>query len=72
MELQIVQARLWALKMPLLHPFASSEGTVTTKDALLLELTDQAGRRGYGECSAFATPFYTAEFQAGQQPFSST
>ena len=69
MELQIVQARLWALKMPLLHPFASSEGTVATKDALLLELTDQSGRRGFGECSAFATPFYTAEFQAGAAAF---
>lgn len=65
----ITKARLWQLNLPLKHPFASSEGTVTAKPVVLVELTASTGHHGYGEGSAFATPFYTAEFSAGTVTF---
>lgn len=36
---------------------------MTSKDFILLVLHDQDGNCGYGECSAFTTPFYTEEFR---------
>ena len=65
----ITKARLWQLNLPLKHPFTSSEGTVTAKPVVLVELTASTGHHGYGEGSGFATPFYTAEFSAGTVTF---
>ncbi|HJA73384.1 MAG TPA: o-succinylbenzoate synthase [Candidatus Limosilactobacillus faecipullorum] len=67
--MQITAINLWQIDLPLLHPFGSSEAMMVAKPALILELTDELGNHGYGECSAFATPFYTAEFRAGAWAF---
>ena len=67
--IKITRARLWQVNLPLRQPFRSSEGIVDCKPVVLLELTDAAGRHGYGEGSAFLTPFYTAEFTAGTLAF---
>ena len=51
--IKITRARLWQVNLPLRQPFRSSEGIVDCKPVVLLELTDAAGRHGYGEGSAF-------------------
>ena len=65
MTMNITSARLYQISMPLLHPFNTSEGQMTTKDCLILEFTDADGHHGYSEDSAFTTPYYTPEFSEG-------
>ncbi|MBB1078404.1 o-succinylbenzoate synthase [Limosilactobacillus sp. STM2_1] len=61
--MKIVSIRLYKISLPLRFFFTTSTGQLTTKDFILLSLTDEDGHTGYGECSAFPTPFYTEEFR---------
>src|SRR5438874_4416208 len=54
-------ARLYAVAIPLREPFAISGGTMTVRRSLIVELTDAAGNRGYGESAPFEFPFYSSE-----------
>src|SRR3954468_22568897 len=47
--------------MPLVHPFRTSFGTQSTKEALLLRVVTSAGE-GWGECTAAASPVYSSEY----------
>src|SRR5438045_2961993 len=55
------RARLFAVAIPLREPFAISGGTMTVRRSLVVELTDAAGNRGYGESAPFEFSFYSAE-----------
>lgn len=63
--MKITQARLFKVDLPLRNPFQVSFGTIKYKRTLILELTDDQGNAGYGECSAFDVPFYNEEFRDG-------
>ena len=45
----IVDATIWPLRAPLSHPIQTSFGQMSSRPALLLSLTDDAGRQGWGE-----------------------
>ena len=60
--MQIVQATLYRLSLPLKHPFTTSFGQMGAKQWLILELVDELGHHGFGEGAAFEVPFYTPEF----------
>ncbi|MGM8216522.1 o-succinylbenzoate synthase [Bacillaceae bacterium W0354] len=49
------------VSMKLKQPFQSVNGLVVIRDTLIVEVHDREGRVGYGECVAFADPFYTSE-----------
>jgi len=55
---------LHRLNMQLKAPFQTSFGTVKEKDFYLVEVVDEDGFRGFGETSAFSTPWYTEETTA--------
>src|SRR5690606_9406463 len=55
---------LHRLNMQLKTPFQTSFGTVKEKDFYLVEVVDEDGFRGFGETSAFSTPWYTEETTA--------
>lgn len=61
--MKITSANLYMIDLPLRFPFSASAGRLTSKDFILLSLTNEDGETGYGECSAFTTPFYTEEFR---------
>lgn len=63
--MQIVQATLYRLSLPLKHPFTTSFGQMGAKQCLILELVDELGHHGFGEGAAFEVPFYTPEFLDG-------
>lgn len=63
--MKIVKASLFKINLPLLSPVVTSYGQLKTKDFILVELTNDSGLKGYGECSAFSIPFYTEEFRDG-------
>lgn len=61
--MDIRRVTIQRLHIPLRRPFATSYGTETHKDCLLVTV-DTAAVQGYGECSAFAAPLYLEETTA--------
>ncbi len=57
----VVQARLFAVALPLREPFTISGGTMAIRRSLIVELSDSEGNRGYGESAPFELPFYSSE-----------
>lgn len=55
------EIRLHHIRMPLKKPFANRLTTVTERDLILVELVTADGVTGWGECVAFASPWYTEE-----------
>ncbi len=49
------------VEMPLKQPFHTHLETVFIRQAIIIELQDQQGTVGWGEASAFSTPWYTEE-----------
>jgi O-succinylbenzoate synthase len=58
---EIKKVVLRQIKLPLTTPFQTHQGTITDRSLIIVELEDHSGLRGYGEVTAFATPFYTYE-----------
>lgn len=59
--MKIVKAELWHVQLPMKFTFRTSQGAVARRDTLILAITDDEGRIGYGEAVPFVDPFYTAE-----------
>lgn len=59
--MRIQQVILHRLHMPLQFRFETSFGVQTFRDVLLVEVEDQAGAVGWGECVALAAPLYNEE-----------
>lgn len=61
--LKIVDIRVYAVRVPLLHPFKAAYGTRNSADFVILEIEDNEGRIGIGEASTI--PIYDEGSQAG-------
>jgi O-succinylbenzoate synthase len=59
--MRISRAELRELSLPLVEPFAISGGEMVERRSLVVILTDDEGREGYGESPPFALPFYSEE-----------
>jgi O-succinylbenzoate synthase len=59
--MRISRAELRELSLPLVEPFAISGGEMAERRSLVVILTDEEGREGYGESAPFALPFYSEE-----------
>ena len=59
--MRISRAELRELSLPLVEPFAISGGEMAERRSLVVILTDEEGREGYGESPPFALPFYSEE-----------
>ncbi|SER66593.1 o-succinylbenzoate synthase [Psychrobacillus sp. OK032] len=57
----IKEVNIRKMKMTMKSPFATSFGTFQDKEFLLLEVTDELGNTGWGESTAFHSPWYTEE-----------
>jgi O-succinylbenzoate synthase len=51
--------------LPFKHPFETSFGVSTEKDFFMVELKDDDGIKGYGECAALSGPFFDEETTMG-------
>jgi o-succinylbenzoate synthase len=49
------------IKMPLKSPFSTHLEKVSEREAIIVEIRDRDGIRGYGEGVAFSSPWYTEE-----------
>jgi o-succinylbenzoate synthase len=59
--MDIKAVKLAIVKMPLKHPFTTHLGSVTEREAIIVEVEDRHGFIGYGEGVAFSSPWYTEE-----------
>jgi O-succinylbenzoate synthase len=56
---------LHRLRMELVTPFATSYGTYHDRETIIVQIIDEQGVSGWGECVAFETPWYTEETVQG-------
>ncbi len=59
--MRIEQVVLYHIRMPLQHTFVTSTGGRDERDALMIELYEASGARGWGECVAGWEPRYSEE-----------
>jgi len=57
----IQRITLYQIRMQLRSPFVTSYGAYTDRETILVEVEEKSGVTGWGECVAFATPWYTEE-----------
>jgi O-succinylbenzoate synthase len=60
-RLQLDRLELRELNLPLKYPFETSFGRTTNRRVLIVQVIDNSGATGYGECVAMEGPFYSAE-----------
>lgn len=56
---------LHRVRVPFVEPFRISNGVVTEKEAILIELTTSEGITGWGEASPMSGPFYSSDTPDG-------
>ncbi|WP_391207927.1 o-succinylbenzoate synthase [Psychrobacillus sp. L4] len=57
----IKEMNIRKMNMTMKSPFSTSFGTFQVKEFLLLEATDELGNTGWGESTAFQSPWYSEE-----------
>ncbi|MDM4762510.1 o-succinylbenzoate synthase [Galbitalea sp. SE-J8] len=62
--MRVEAVELHRISMPLVRPFATSFGSQTARDILLLRVRTDVGD-GWGECVAMADPVYSSEYVEG-------
>lgn len=60
-ELKIVAARLYRVRLPLVHEFQTSSHRKAFLDHILVELQDASGAVGWGEIASSSDPYYAPE-----------
>lgn len=59
--IQVEDVYLYEINMPLKAPFATAQGIYEQRRTVVIRLESTDGYIGYGECEAFADPWYTEE-----------
>ncbi|MCL2889356.1 MAG: AMP-binding protein, partial [Eggerthellaceae bacterium] len=60
-RLEIREVRLYHIEQRFVNPITTSKTVLRSRESLIVELIDWAGRSGIGECLAFPTDFYLSE-----------
>lgn len=57
----VKEIRLHRLQVPLKKPFTTHLQSVKERESIVVEIIDETGEVGLGECVAFSSPWYTEE-----------
>lgn len=63
MKLQEIELSI--IHLPLVRPFRTSFGTQTSREVLMVKVTNENGTIGWAECVAMSEPLYSPEYVAG-------
>jgi O-succinylbenzoate synthase len=63
MKLQEIE--LSTIHLPLVRPFRTSFGTQTSREVLMVKVTNENGTIGWAECVAMSEPLYSPEYVIG-------
>ncbi|MGI6105270.1 MAG: o-succinylbenzoate synthase [Raoultibacter sp.] len=60
-RIEVCEVKIHHIEQELCQPFVTAKTTMTTRESLIIEVIDYAGRVGLGECVAFPTDWYLPE-----------
>ena len=63
MKLKEIELRI--IHLPLVRPFRTSFGTQTSREVLMVKVTNENGTVGWAECVAMSEPLYSPEYVIG-------
>jgi len=63
--MKINEIELRIIHLPLVRPFRTSFGTQTSREVLMVKVTNQNGTIGWAECVAMSEPLYSPEYVIG-------
>ena len=63
--MKIHEFELRTIHLPLVRPFRTSFGTQTSRELLVVKVTDEDGNVGWAEDVAMSEPLYSPEYVAG-------
>jgi len=63
MKLNEIELRI--IHLPLVRPFRTSFGTQTSREVLMVKVTNENGTTGWAECVAMSEPLYSPEYVSG-------
>ena len=63
MKLKEIELRI--IHLPLVRPFRTSFGTQTSREVLMVKVTNENGTIGWAECVAMSEPLYSPEYVIG-------
>ena len=63
MKLKEIELRI--IHLPLVRPFRTSFGTQTSREVLMVKVTNENGTVGWAECVAISEPLYSPEYVIG-------
>ena len=62
--MKIKDIELRTVHLPLVRPFRTSFGTQTSREVLIVKVTNENGTSGWAECVAMSEPLYSPEYVA--------
>ncbi|MEI6120124.1 MAG: o-succinylbenzoate synthase [Actinomycetes bacterium] len=63
--MKIQEFELRTIELPLVRPFRTSFGTQTSRELIVVKVTDESGNAGWAEDVAMSEPLYSPEYVAG-------
>jgi len=63
--MKISEIELRIIHLPLVRPFRTSFGTQTSREVLMLKVTNKNGTIGWAECVAMSEPLYSPDYVSG-------
>lgn len=60
-RIEVKRVTLYRIDQKLVVPFATAKTTMDSRESIIVEIEDHAGRTGLGECVAFASDWYLPE-----------
>ena len=63
--MKLTEIELRVIHLPLVRPFRTSFGTQTSREVLIVKVTNENGTSGWAECVAMSEPLYSPEYVVG-------
>ena len=63
--MKVYEFELSTIHLPLVRPFRTSFGTQTSREVLMVKVTNENGTVGWAECVAMSEPLYSPEYVIG-------
>jgi O-succinylbenzoate synthase len=63
--MKLKELELRTIHLPLVRPFRTSFGTQTSREVLMVKVTNENGTAGWAECVAMSEPLYSPEYVIG-------
>ena len=63
--MKLKEIELSTIHLPLVRPFRTSFGTQTSREVLMVKVTNENGTVGWAECVAMSEPLYSPEYVIG-------